>query len=307
MDDGAACAGGERFAPSSDFDPHAIAAVQGWVTSVRRSGHTWLRWLMASALDREAGGSGELDWRSVYRIMPSDDSYQIWKRYTHVPGFLDPDNRPRLVMSHRRFESFGATAAPVMILVRQPFDQIASNYHHLRASALKPRNEGRPRPDWTPDEFALAPGQGLDYYLSSYRGWALAVARGRASALGYEQLKSDTAGTLLHVFDHFGVPMSEVSVQAAAEYCTISRMAEAERQQHNFILPSWDADPNVRRIRQGQVGRGAALFCAETIDAMHRIISAEPPSMHDMMRATTGWTLAESMARSESVRADTNE
>jgi hypothetical protein len=253
---------------------------------------------MAAAIDREAGGSGELDWRSVYAIMPSDDSHQMWKRYTHVPGFLDPDNRPRLVMSHRRFEHFGGTDAPIMVLVRQPFDQIESNYHHLRASALKPRNQGRPRPDWTPDEFALAPGLGLDYYLSSYRGWALAVAAGRASALGYEQLKSDTAGTLLRVFDHFGVPMSDASVQAAAEYCTISRMAEAERRQHNFILPSWDADPNVRRIRQGQVGRGAAFFRAETIDAMHRMIAAEPPSMHDLMRVTTGWTLAESMASS---------
>jgi hypothetical protein len=275
---------------ATDSERDAIAAVQGWVASAPRSGRTWLRWLMASAIEREAGASGEIDWLSVYNVIPNDDISRPRKCYSRMPDFLRRTNRPRIVMTHMAHESFCDTDAAVVVLVRQPFDQIASNYHHSRASALKPDKMGTPFPDLTPDEFALAPGYGLDYYLSIYRGWAKEVECGHAHAVGYEQLKSDTAGTLLNVFEFLGVPMSEASARAASEYCTMSRMAQAEREQYYFILPSWDSDPNVRRIRTGQVGRGAAMFSRETILSMHRRLSAEADSLHDLLKVASGWT-----------------
>ncbi len=276
-------------------DPTAAAAVQGWIFSVRRSGRTWLRWLMASAIARESGDSGEVDWLSVFQIIPNDHPTQTWKQYDLVPGFLDRDNPPRLVMTHCRFEDFYATDAPVLVLARRPFDQMASNYHHVQAGLFKPPKPGRTRKNWAPDEFALAPGQGLDFYLTAYRGWAAEVACGRAFAVGYEELKSDTTRTLLRIFDVLGVAMSRASARAAVEYCTFSRMAEAERAKH-AILPNWDFDPNVRRTREGQVGRGAALFSPKTIRTVNRRLSAEPDSLHQLLRSASNWTLTDSMA-----------
>jgi hypothetical protein len=274
---------------TTDCERDAIAAVQGWVASAPRSGRTWLRWLMASAIDREAGGSGEVDWLSVYNVIPNDDISRPWKCYTRMPEFLRCSSRPRFVMTHMAHENFCDTNAPVVVLVRRPFDQIASNYHHARASALKPDSMRTAFPDWTPDEFALAPGYGLDYYLSIYRGWAKEVECGHAHAVGYEELKSDSAGTLMNVFELLGAPISEASARAAAEYCTMSRMAHAEREQYYFILPDWDSNPNVRRIRSGQVGRGAEMFSQETILAMHRRLSAEAESLHDLLRVASRW------------------
>ena len=69
-----------------DDDPDAAALVQGWVVSARRTGRTWLRWLMVSALDRERGGSGQVDWLSVYSAVPKDDSRNASQRYTRIPA-----------------------------------------------------------------------------------------------------------------------------------------------------------------------------------------------------------------------------
>ena len=275
-------------------DLEAAALVQGWIVCGKRVGRTWLRWLMVSALDHHRGGTGETDWISIYSVVPGDDPREKlrWRHYRNVPGFLRPDHQPRLVTSHRGPAEFDRTDAPILALIRQPFDQVASHFHHY---VRKSDPLGDPR-DVTPDEFALAPDLGIDYYLRIYVGWAEAVASGRAAAIGYEQLKADPATTLLRVFDHFGVPMSRESANRAAEYCTFDRMLRAERQELDLINDTpkvrlyWDSDPNVRRTRQGLVGAGAALFAPATLAAMEQRLAQETPELTALIRECCGWS-----------------
>ena len=190
-------------------------------------------------------------------------------------------------MSHRRAEEFHQTSAPIVVLIRQPIDQVASHFHNLQARSQKADWSGSATA-WTPDEFALAPGLGIDFYLRSYTGWATAIDRGQAAAISYEQLKADPVATMLRLFDYLGVPVSRESATFAADYSTFERMVAAERQQHG-ARPNWEADPNLRRTREGKVGTGSALFSQSAVAAMEERFATAAPELRALVQRCCGW------------------
>ena len=183
------------------------------VVSYPKSGSTWLRFLLATAL-----GAEEVDFDSVRRVVPPVG------RHRGAPPLLPGGGR--LVRSHEPMSRLaGARDGRVVYLVRDGRDVARSYLHHARA-------EGRfgGDPDAFVDVFLAGRIDGYGPWIDHVLGSVSFAEAGRGPLLTvrYEDLRSDTAGELARVLDFLGADVPRQRVAASVDANTKERMRAKE-------------------------------------------------------------------------------
>jgi hypothetical protein len=201
-----------------------------------KSGGTWLRFLLASAF---AGRS--MDFDVVSEFSPPVGYHR------KAPQLLPAGGR--IIKSHEPYRAVVLGARPrVLYLVRDGRDVAISYFHYLKRRGAA----------WHDlDEF-IDPF--LDGRVSPYGPWQTHVAtwltqiRRRpehAMVVRYEDMLTDTLGTLLAVNDHFDLRVEKERLTHAIEDSSVERMRQAERVSVRFGGAT-AASPLVRAAQSDQ-------------------------------------------------------
>lgn len=202
------------------------------IVSYPSSGRTWLRIMLA-----ELGAK---------------------PRFTHANSRLRSGSTPENVAGdiaehyHRR----------VLFLLRDPRDTLASNYNHVT----------RGHHTWQGDfkTFIREPHYGLERMLAFHTAWLSARDRFRRGfrVETYEDLRTDTAGTLARIVEFLGVPgitVAEIEFAAARNQFENMQRREISGELNARFTSRDVSDPLARRVRRGKVGGHADVMDVEDL------------------------------------------
>jgi hypothetical protein len=220
------------------------ASADGFIASYPKSGRTWLRFILANYLDAVLDLGLEVDFRSMFQLIPNDvvDRERGFRAYR----YRFRRDVPFLVMSHQPFHRavFGST--PVLLMVREPKDVLVSFYFH----------ESRHRNAYKDGikAFIRDEDSGTGALCRYLNGWARALVDRPHLVLSYESLKSDPADAMRRVIDFFAIEPDEEALARALEVSSFESMRAVERRTA-IPGPGYDRDDqNGVRVRRGRIG-----------------------------------------------------
>ena len=163
----------------------------------------------------------------------------------------------------------GLDCTQLLVLLRDPRDTIVSGFH----TAKNRRADGYPG---SMSQFIRDPRHGIEKIIAFNLMWSeLAVSRGDAALMTYEDLRTDTERTLSRVLAFFGAPRWPVRVRFTVWRNSFDRMQNRERSGRlsldgKAISIRRGNDRNALKVRRGQVGGyrdeldpDDAAFCEE--------------------------------------------
>lgn len=241
-----------------------------WLASYPKSGNTWLRFLLASYFFGPPASSVEVGQRipDIHKIkeIPPQAGHDLGL------GVATPGRRVVFAKTHLA----AATAHPywnqtcaAIVVVRNPSDVLLSNLNFLRLegspASQKVTDEQYARifvkmggdPRWYEQGFGT-----LDLHLAS---WQAAVTFPRM-AIRYEDLKSDTTGTLRSVLQFLrpAAGIDEERLERAVAASSFEKMREMEVEEKNsgkrtlFEGSASKATRGQTFVRGGKVAQGLA-------------------------------------------------
>ena len=234
------------------------------VVSYPKCGRTWLRLLMARALQEEYRLDVlTLELEQLTSMVPKLP--RVYFTHEGEPYKQSPDE---LEVSKRRY-----ARKQVILLVRDPRDIVVSLYFHVT----------RRQRAFTGSlaEFVTGRRGGFDTIIAFYNNWARQRALPKGLLLvRYEDLHRNAAGELRRVMDFLGVAVSDVSIEAAVRYATFENMRELEKKQHldsYRLRPAKSDDPESFKTRRGKVGGFRDYLDAPTVaDLSTRLERLDP-------------------------------
>lgn len=236
---------------------HSVALPDDrWLVSYPKSGNTWIRFMMASAMFPGA----RIDFSTLDSIAP--DIYGMPSyRQLRAP-------RPRLMKSH---EVFDLQYGRVIYLVRDPRDVCVSMCHYLRKRRKVPD-------DLKADEFVgtfLAVGKGVFGTWGQHVGSWLGGSRGddRFLLMRYEDCLADPVHELRRGCDHFGIRLDDENLERISDGYTMTRMRELEQttwRDSSRLAPGARTDiPFVREGRSNQWSEELGSLSVARIEACY--------------------------------------
>jgi hypothetical protein len=223
------------------------------VVSYGKSGRTWLRVLLSHVYHARCN----LPEAAVL----SHDNFH--RRNPSVPRvFFTHDNYIRDYTGHRRpIDDYGNNR--VVLLVRHPADVAISLYFQWRFRmklSKKSLNDYPPHgADVTPEQFMREPRWGLDRIIDFMNLWARDIpAFEHLHLVRYEDLRTDTSGTLEALLTFLGTSATEAEIRGAIEFGSVENMRKLEQQggfQGGGRMKPRDKDnPDSYKVRRAKVG-----------------------------------------------------
>ena len=231
-----------------------------FLVSYPRSGNTWTRFLLANLLY-----PGE-------PVTFSNIESRIPEIYFNQDRVLRELPRPRMLKSH---ESFQPHYPHVIYVVRDPRDVAISFYHHN----VKARNiaDDYPMTSFVPRFIAGEFDQKFGSWRDNVLSWiTLRGENPNFMMQRYEEMKRDTAGSLLHVLaflEHCSfrkIDSSPEALQRAIELSSPERMRALEKEEASswVLTKSTRSDkPFVRTAKAGGWKSQLAPESVETIES----------------------------------------
>lgn len=185
--------------------PSAIYPDDVFFVSYPRSGSSWLRRLIALALNPQS--SDEVV-NNINAVIP--DMYVVGERLAQY-------SRPRMIKSHELYQPL---YPKVIYLYRDGRDVSVSYYNFYRAINQYPG---------TLDEFLrlFVKGQvGFGRWDMHIRSWMFRESSSSPLAVAYEELHSNTNSTVARVMEFLGYSRPPEAIQKAVEVCTFVRHQE---------------------------------------------------------------------------------
>lgn len=221
----------------------AAAEVTTFLVSYPKSGRTWLRFMLSTYLNGSAQLGLNIDLHSMFAVVPNFDfdpvrGFPAWRE--HSGGRV-----PLVAVSHLPYDRLLFRRRPVLFMLRDPRDVLASSFFH--ATRHKNRFQGEI------DSFLMDPGQGLPHLTRYLNGWANGLPHHRHLVVTYERLTSDPATTLTEVLEFIGVRTDPEQVTRSVRAGAFSSMRSLEvtggLPGHNYNR----SDPDSLRVRRGKV------------------------------------------------------
>lgn len=189
-------------APSNNEEPR-IFPDDVFLVSYPKSGNTWLRFILANLLHKEAN----INFTNIHR-------------YCLEMGRLDERHsstkRPRLIKSHERFNP---SFPRVVYIARDGRDVYVSYYHYLKnrlpaETSLKAFLKEPPTPfgRWADH---------VDSWLGNCTGRALLVIK-------YEDIYLNSISTVRKVIEFVGIEANDLDIKIALEKATFDKMKGLE-------------------------------------------------------------------------------
>jgi hypothetical protein len=229
-----------------------------FLVSYPRSGNTWTRFLLGNLLYPDAP------------VTFSNIESRIPEIYFNRDRVLRALPRPRVLKSH---ESFQPHYPHVIYVVRDPRDVAISFYHHN----VKARNipDDFPMTIFVPRFIAGEFDQKFGSWRDNVLSWiSLRSENPNFTMLRYEEMKRDTARSLLHVvtfLEHCSfrkIDSSPEALQRAIELSSPERMRALEKEE----AASWVLTKSTRSdkpfVRTAKAGGWKSQLAPESVEAI---------------------------------------
>ncbi len=222
---------------------------RAYLCSYRKSGRTWLRFLLAQYLNRRFRLGREIDLHSCFSLVPNDGTHPL--KGIGGYGYSGDARFPLVLASHSSYSLAkfrDISEAAILFLVRSVADTLVSDYFQA-SRALGECTSGLP-------DFLRDPRWGVAGYCRYLNSWAPALQRKqvRALVLSYEELHRDAGDVLVRTLDFLGIPLDEGLVREAVEASSFSAMRNMEERTGLPGSGGLSEDPEARRMRRGTVG-----------------------------------------------------
>jgi hypothetical protein len=225
-----------------------------------KTGSTWLRALLTQLYAQRDGISPQ-------RVFISDELDLQKKglpRWVISNGFMSLE---RIIADAFSSNDPLVQGKKTILLARNPADVVVS-WHRQYQKRTKAFKRELIEADVSPDgvdwrnlsrwEFIQRDELGLPAILRYYNFWAETLAgRDDAFILRYEDLRSDTEGTLRRLLDFLGEQFSDEQIARAIEFCSVDNMRKLEREgyfQNNSLRLRDAKDPDALKVRRATVG-----------------------------------------------------
>ncbi|MEO1349009.1 MAG: sulfotransferase domain-containing protein, partial [Cyanobacteria bacterium J06635_15] len=187
------------------FIPRHPSQEDIYLVSFPKSGNTWLRFLLATAIKLHYDIKREVNFFSIHDIIPD-----VWiSRDIRCQGIFGESALPRILKSH---SSHNPYYHRVLLLVRDPRDTLISYYYYLS-------NYGKVDLDKLPfSEFIKDNKYGVQAWLKHTDSW-LKVNRPAQiiRVFRYEDLLQDPEKQLYLMLDLIGIPVDFDKIKLAIE------------------------------------------------------------------------------------------
>lgn len=208
-----------------------------FLVSYPKSGNTWARFLIASALRPHEN----VDFANINKIIPGADVVR------HRDLLRMP--RPRIVKSHQYFDP---RYPRVIYIVRDPRDVAVSQYHFHRKRRLF-------EADYPLEDFVsrFVAGQVCDY-----SSWGEHVASWLSTRYGqpgflllhYEDMLQDTVRELSKIVSFLGLKTSPEAINEAVERSSADKMRQLEKSQAQLFNGTRNTRQDVTFVRAAKAG-----------------------------------------------------
>ena len=229
----------QRFLP----DNHCLEDI--FLVSFPKSGNTWLRFLIASAIQQRYALQRNVNFFSIHDIIPDVGLSNKMR----AQGIFGCSYLPRIIKSHHSYNPYYHRA---LILVRDPRDAIVSYYHYLK-------NYNRVVSDATTmAQFIRNKQYGPEAWVNHTESW-LNVNRAEQiiKFFRYEDLLQDTEKQLYLMLDLMGIDADSSTLQAAIAACSKENMKQSELR---HMSAGWLKDGQTSFVRQAKASKGRDLL-----------------------------------------------
>ena len=242
-----------------------------------KSGRTWLRTMLSRAYQLDYGiPSGEM--------LEFDN---LKKRDPRIPSVFFTHGNYLRTYNGEWDERTAFWSKRVLLLVRDPRDTAVSQYfqwkHRMHRSKKALNNYPRHGLDLSVADFVLKEPMGLAGVLDFLEIWERSLPHVEAAkVVHYEELRSDTEGTLAGILDFLGTPASPESVADAVASATVEKMRQLENASGNSgyvgqrLKPGNAANPDSFKVRRGKVGGWRDYLTEAEIAEAEAMVTARP-------------------------------
>lgn len=241
------------------------------VVSFGKSGRTWLRVMLSRFYQLKHGLSERhlIGFDNLHRKNPA------------IPKlFFTHDNYIKDFTGHSDSKQ-DFFDRKVVLLVRNPRDVAVSQFFQwkYRMRPNKKRINDYPLQDEVElYDFVMDPTAGLEKIIDYLNVWASDAPRIRdLLVVRYEDLRSDTAGTLQRIVDFIGTPGSAEEIDGAVEFSSVDNMRKMEQKKTFWLsgsrmVPKDRSNPHSYKVRKAKVGGYRDYFDEQQVAAIDRLV-----------------------------------
>jgi len=252
--------------------------VDVYVVSYRKSGRTWLRYLLGKIIEKK------------YNIPVEMKSF----RYSDLSSEfinLNENNIPRIIFCHDednkdasvndlRFNKKVYKDKKIVFLVREPKDVLTSHYLHKKNRNLTY--------DKIISEFIRDPKYGIDKLIKFMNLWENnRDLAGKFLLMKYEDMKEDTKSEVKKFLDFIGLNVEEEIIDWAIEESRFEKMKEIEIKNtlENVSSPELRAgnldNEDSFKVRKGKVGGYSEYMSKEDVEFINQRVNNSLSSYFD--------------------------
>lgn len=233
-----------------------------YVVSFPKSGRTWFRTILGTALQLQSGRE-DVDPTSVHRLWMFDPGVPRFV-FTHDVNAHLASTRAVLWLGNRYLNK------KTIFLIRDPRDTIVSLFFEMtkRVGSF----EG------TISEFIRQDAGGIASLIAFLNEWMRNLGKIRQHLLvSYEDLHNRPTETIASALDFAGAPVDATVIRQALELCSFEAMRDMERAgsvAHVRLRPGNVADPQSYKVRSGKIGGYRNHLSREDCDFLDCYINA---------------------------------
>ena len=243
------------------------------IVSFGKSGRTWLRVLLSRFYQLQHG-------LSERHLIGFDNLHRKNKAIPKL--FFTHDNYVKDYTGNRDSKA-DFYASKVVLLVRNPLDVAVSQFfqwkYRMRAGKKALNNYPQHGSEIEIFDFVMANDSGLNAVIDYLNLWADEAERiNDLLIVRYEDLRSDTAGTLNTIVSFLGTPGSGQQVEQAVDFASVDNMRKMEQKRTFWLSGSRMVakdknDPNTYKVRKAKVGGYKDYFDDEQLQTLHKIVA----------------------------------
>ena len=220
-----------------------------FLISYPKSGNTWLRVMLAYAL--EADGEREIAFHNIHEYIPDSHIPQQLNEVVHNSEAAFNSFPVRIIKSHDSYRPYYKRKKVVYIL-REGKAVINSFYHYINAR--------RPKKVET-DVFV----KGNTYEVGSWSNHLLGWKNADANVLfvKFEDLKDDPKKEVTRILDYLGLELTEEKIEEIVAKASFNRMKEFEQKYGYYSDKRTEEGKKVSFVRKGQKKETSSIFSEE--------------------------------------------
>jgi len=241
------------------------------IVSFGKSGRTWLR-VMISGFYQVKHGLSE-------RHLIGFDNLN--KKNPAIPKlFFTHDNYLKDYTGHSDSKA-DFYNKKVVLLIRNPLDVAVSQFFQWKYRMRPGKKALNDYPDHGADisiyDFIMHPS-GLPKVIDYLNLWAGESGKiGQFLIVRYEDLRTDTEGSLKRIVEFIGTPGIDDEIRQAVEFASIKNMRKMEQKRTFWLsgsrmVPKDRKNPNSYKVRKAKVGGYRDYFDDEQIRAMNELL-----------------------------------